>query len=170
LIAGAALFAAVSLAGSGDDSVDPLAVRADGPRFETVEELIEASELIVEGTVVAVDDGRSISDPSDPDAGIRTSLARLDIVDVFKGAARDVVIVEQEAALLDGTPIVVNGLQPNEIGQSGFWFLVEGPNDEFPYVALVNEQARVLVSDEALVHSELVASASVEQFRERLGS
>ena len=49
-------------------------------------------------------------------------------------------IVEQESTLLDGTPVVVNGLDPLRPGDGGFFFLVEGEGDEFPYTALVGDQ------------------------------
>ena len=38
-----------------------------------------------------------------------------------------------------------NGVVPNQVGDCGFWFLVRGGDDAFPYVALVNEQARLLI-------------------------
>jgi hypothetical protein len=72
-------------------------------------------------------------------------LFQLDVITSYRGEATGSLIVEQEAALLDGTPIVVNGLRPNRVGDTGFWFLVRGNDDEFPYVALINEQARLLV-------------------------
>ncbi len=122
-------------------------IAATGLRFDSLEELLEASDLVVEGRIIAVDVGRAITDPSDPTAGFTTALFQLDVTSSFRGGAGASLIVEQEAALLDGTPITVNGLTPNDVGDTGFWFLVRGPDDAFPYVALVNEQARILVDD-----------------------
>ncbi len=138
----------VSLRDSEDAALDPIEISADGPTFSTLDELFAASDVVVEATVVAVDEGRTISDPANPTTGLVTSLARLDVERVFAGGDVGVLIVEQEAALLDGTPIIVNGVAPNEPGQSGFWFLVAGGSDEFPYLALVNEQARILRRDD----------------------
>jgi hypothetical protein len=89
--------------------------------------------------------GRAITDPANPNTGFTTALFQLDVITSYRGEATGSLIVEQEAALLDGTPIVVNGLRPNRVGDTGFWFLVRGNDDEFPYVALINEQARLLV-------------------------
>jgi hypothetical protein len=137
--------------GSSPSEEPPLQVTADEPSYATIDELVAASDLIVTGTVVAVDDGRAITDPSDPEAGIRTRLASIGIDSVLVGEHGNTVIVEQEAALLDGTPIEVNGVSALAEGQSGLYFLVAGEGDEFPYHALVNRQGRFDVDGDALV-------------------
>ena len=53
--------------------------------------------------------------------------------------------------------------------QCYFWFLVDGPGDEFPYVALINEQARVLSDGDELVGSDVVVGMSPAQLRVRIG-
>lgn len=123
----------------------PTEISADGPRFAMLGELARASDLAVHAEVVAVDDGRAITDPARLDAGIRTQLAQLDVAAALAGAVPDALVVEQEAALLDGTPITVNGVPPLVEGDAGLLFLVHGTTDEFPYTALVNEQAWVPV-------------------------
>ena len=130
-----------------DGAPEPVAITATGPVAATLEELVAMSDVVVEAVVVSVDDGRSISDPADPTAGIRTRLAELDVAVVYAGdaGAGAPLIVEQESALLDGTPVVVNGLAPLAPGDSGFFFLVAGDGDEFPYHALVGDQGWIPV-------------------------
>lgn len=135
-------FAVWSLA-DGDDTPEPVDVRADGPRFAELEEMGDASDLVVDATVVSIDDGRTITDPADPTAGFTTRLVQLEVHETLRGTARDVVILEQEATLLDGTPIVVNGLGAVELGQRAVWFLVVGDGEQFPYFAVINEQGVV---------------------------
>jgi hypothetical protein len=165
----AVIAAAIAMLQDGGKTPDPVALSADGLTFTTLEALFEASDLVVEGGVDSIESGRTISDPANPDAGLVTSLSSLDVEAVFKGDAIDVIVVEQEVALLDGTPIVVNGLVPNEVGDSGFWFLIRGTSDEFPYVALLNEQARLLVDDQQrVVDAPLIGPVDASQLRERL--
>jgi hypothetical protein len=130
---------------NGPSLPDPVKIEASGPVFTTIDELVAASDVIVEGRIVSVDSGRTITDPADPATGFTTALFQLNVTASYHGANTGSLIVEQEAALLDGTPIVVNDLRPHRVGDTGFWFLVRGNDDEFPYVALVNEQARLLV-------------------------
>jgi hypothetical protein len=124
------------------DEVTPLAVSADGPTFGALDELALASDRAIVVVVTAIGPGRSIADPTDPDAGITTQLATAEVELVLLGRSpRGTVVIEQEATLLDGTPIVVNGLAPLRAGDRGVAFLVAGGSEEFPYLALVNEQA-----------------------------
>lgn len=125
-----------------DGGTEAVAITATGPVAGSLDDLVAMSDVVVEARVVDVDDGRSITDPGDPTAGIRTQLAELEVVvahvgDVVAGGS---LVVEQESALLDGTPVVVNGLRPLGTGDTGFFFLVSGDGDEFPYHALVGDQ------------------------------
>ncbi|MEM9516514.1 MAG: hypothetical protein AAGA42_16815 [Actinomycetota bacterium] len=155
LLIGVAVFAVITVRGGGDESTRE-AVTASGPEFSSIEELAAASDVIVEGTIVAADDGRRITDPADPEAGVVTRLYELQVAEVYQGDAGDFVLVEQEDALLDGTPIVVNGMLPHAVGDVGFWFLVVGDSEEFPFTAVVNQQGRLLIGDDDLIDSELL--------------
>lgn len=148
LIVGAAVFALWMLIGTGDDTVPPVAITAAGPHFESVEQMADASDVVVRGEVVAVQQGRAITDPDRPDAGILTQLVEVRVDETLRGEGRGAVVVEQEVTLLDGTPIVVNGLEPVSIGLQAIWFLAEGDGDEFPYAALVNEQGLIPLEDD----------------------
>ena len=170
LLIGVATFAVIIVLG-GDDDPTRETVTASGPEFSSIGDMAARSDLIVEGTVVAVDDGRRITDPADPTAGVVTRLYELQVVEVYQGDAGDFVLVEQEDALLDGTPIVVNGLSPHAVGDVGFWFLVVGDSEEFPFTAVVNQQGRLLVDAGGVIDSELLpASTAADQVRAALRS
>jgi hypothetical protein len=52
------------------------------------------------------------------------------------------VLVEEEAALTDGSPIVVDGMRAGRVGDRGVWFLVASNDAEFPGYTVVNSQGR----------------------------
>ena len=173
LVAAIIAFVVVTI-GTDEDAaaptLDAIDLQAQGPVFASLDELIAASDVIVEGGIVAVDDGRAVTDPSDPAAGFTTALFQLDVIESFRGGDVDSLIVEQEAALLDGTPITVNGLAPNQVGDTGFWFLVRGDDETFPYVALVNEQGRILFDRLGEIDPATGLSMTSAELRARLRS
>lgn len=111
-------------------------IQSSGPTYATLADLAAASDRVVEGEVVAIADGRAITDPSDPTSGITTQLATVTQTRVVKGPQSDTIVVEQESGLLDGTPITVNGVMPLAVGDTGWFFLVDGDGEQFPYTAL----------------------------------
>ena len=44
--------------------------------------------------------------------------------------------------LLDGTPVVVDGMTPLDEGDQAVWFLVAGVGESQPYHAVVNAEGR----------------------------
>lgn len=125
-------------------------VASSGPRYPTVGELVAASDLIVVGRITHVADGRVVTDPTEPGAGIRTQLAQLAVERVVKGAPTRALVLEEEAALLDGTAITVDGVAPSVAGQRGVYFLIGG-DAESPYHALIGAQGRYVIAGESLV-------------------
>lgn len=122
---------------------EPEYIAANGPRFGTVAEVVAASDVIVVGRVGEVSTGRTLTDPTDAEAGIVTQLASVEVESVLVGDTGRSLVLEQEVGLLDGTPIVVNGLPALVEGDEGVFFLVSGDTDDFPFTALVNEQGWV---------------------------
>ena len=59
-------------------------------------------------------------------------------------------IVEEPAALGDGTPVVVDGIEPLDVGDEAVWFLVAGDAETMPYFALVNRQGRYTIAGDTL--------------------
>lgn len=149
LLVGAAWLGFLATSGD-DDEPAPIAVQAAGPTFTTLRDLVAASDLVVVAEVTGLADGRTLTDPADPDAGIRTRLVTVEVSRVLEGDAPPVLVIEEEAALLDGTPIVVNDVPPSRRGDRGVYFLVAGNRADAPYHALVNEQGRYLVEGASL--------------------
>ena len=99
----------------------------------------------------AVSDGpRRRPRPIDPDAGFRTRLVELSVERTLAGESPTPLVVEEPAELLDGTPLVVDGMIPLEAGDRAVWFLVAGGSDEQPYHAVVNAQGRYEVVGDTL--------------------
>lgn len=140
----------VLVATGGDSEPDPVAIEATGPTFGSLAELVGASDLVVLAEVAGIADGRTITDPSDPTAGIRTRLVTVEVVSAVVGSPPPVLVIEEEAELLDGTPIVVNGVEPSGRADRGVYFLVAGADPGAPYHALVNEQGRYLIEGSGL--------------------
>ena len=125
---------------------------SSAPTFTTLDELVVASDVVVVATVAGVEDGRTLTAPEDPEAGFRTRLVELDVTSALVGDVEpgDPLIVEEPAALLDGTPVVVDGLEPLAVGEQAVWFLVAGTSEDQPYLAVVNGQGRYRVVGDAL--------------------
>jgi hypothetical protein len=107
--------------------------------------------VVVLAEVVSLGKGRVITAERQTDAGVRTRLVELRTVKTIVGAQSPRVLLEEEAALLDCTPVVVDGVQPARVGDRGVFFLVAGRTDAAPYHALVGPQGRFLVHGERLV-------------------
>jgi hypothetical protein len=126
-------------------------IASNAPRFTALDGLVAASDAIVLAEATAATDGRTITDPATPDAGVRTRLVELRVVETLAGTPARPLVIEEEAALLDGTPIVVDGVQPMQVGDRGVFFLVAGGTEAAPHYALVGPQGRYLVEGDALV-------------------
>jgi hypothetical protein len=138
-----AVVAIVGLA-SGDDTPDPVELDSDSPTFTSLDELVDASDLVVVATVADISDGRTVTAPDDPDAGFRTRLVELDVSRALIGEPPTPLVVEEPAELLDGTPVIVDGMTPLDEGDEAAWFLVAGVDESQPYHAVVNAQGRVI--------------------------
>ena len=135
---------------SDDDEPAAIELTSSAADFTTADGLVAGSDLVVAATVVDVADGRQISAPGDPSAAIRTRLLVLDVSDVLAGSVSGDVIVEEPATVGDGTPVVVDGMQPIDVGDEAVWFLVAGDAETMPYYAVVNRQGRYVVTGDKL--------------------
>ncbi|MGI9611502.1 MAG: hypothetical protein ACR2QO_01245 [Acidimicrobiales bacterium] len=143
LLAGAIVW--LSMSDRESPTVD---VEAIGPEFTSIEELAEASQLIVTGTIVDATPGRVLTDPNNPDVGIRTTIFTLDVAESTADDAGDTITIEYETSLLDGTPTTIDGIAPPVTGETGLYFLIAGPSDDYPHHAIVNHQGRYLLQDD----------------------
>jgi hypothetical protein len=140
------LVAAATVAGtglaSGDDEPAPVRLESDAPTFATLDDLVAASDLVVVATVVDVSAGRTVTAPDEPEAGIRTRLYELTVTRTLHGEAPRPLVVEEPAELLDGTPVVVDGMESLHEGDQAVWYLVAGDGPAQPYYAVINSQGR----------------------------
>jgi hypothetical protein len=148
--AGAAGFA---VAFDTHEPVDPparVAVDSDARhRFSDLAQLVSASDLILAGRVVSSEAGRVFGNPGTAadSSAIRSHVLTLQVDGVLAGrgapaASSAVVLVEEEASLTDGSPIVVDGMRATRVGDRGLWFLVASNDPEFPGYTIVNSQGR----------------------------
>jgi hypothetical protein len=78
----------------------------------------------------------------DPDSGVRTRLYELTVTRALRGEAPRPLVVEEPAELLDGTPVIVDGMDPLPVGEQAVWYLVAGDGPSQPYHAVINSQGR----------------------------
>jgi hypothetical protein len=127
------------------DYIDYIAAVLDPPAA-SLGELLSRADLVVVGRVVQVAPGRVLSDPGDPDRAVRTQFAQLEVDEVTRGSGAARLVLEEVAALADGTPATVAGLEASRVGDAGLYLLVHGDDGR---VGLVGPQGRyLLVADD----------------------
>lgn len=137
--------------GSTDAVSETIEISSDVPApFATVDELVASSDAVVLAEVLDSVDGRTVTDPTAPEVGIRTRLAELRVVQILAGDVPNRLVLEEVASLTDGTPVAVDGASPVVVGDRGVFFLVAGGSEQAPHWALVGSQGRFLVRGEAL--------------------
>jgi hypothetical protein len=141
-IVAAATVAGTGLA-SGEDERSTVRLESDAPSFASTADLVAASDLVVVATVAHVAGGRTVTAPDDPGAGFRTRLYELTVTRTLHGDAPRPLVVEEPAELLDGTPVIVDGMEPLREGEQAVWYLLAGEGPSQPYYAVVNAQGRV---------------------------
>jgi hypothetical protein len=142
---------------TGDDpgsslatSPDVVAVTSDAPTYATLDDLVGASDVVLRGTVVAVERGRWFGSGAPGESRIQSRLITVDVDEVLAGAAPtgEAILVEEEGWLADGAPIVVDGAPSVAVGDDAIWFLVEGGDPELAAYVVVNGQGRYVVDDD----------------------
>jgi hypothetical protein len=127
-------------------------------QFTDLDGLAAASDIVVMGRAVAAEPGRAFGGVDAEGAAsadaVRSHVLTIEVRAVL--LSRDpgahppdgsVVLVEEESALLDRTPIVVDGARPTKVGDAGIWFLSASRDPEFPGFTVVNSQGRYLLRD-----------------------
>jgi hypothetical protein len=127
----------------------PTDIDAISTSYDSLASLITASDIVVVARAESVATGRVLTSPENPDAALKTEVVTLRVGDVLHGVADATVLLEQEATLADGTPITVNGVPPTQVGDEGVFFVDRSTSPDVPYVALVNDQSRYLVTGPA---------------------
>lgn len=147
--------------GGGDDGAEstspaeppPVDIASDSPAYATLDELLAASDLVVRARVTSTERGRVFGEPGEATA-IESRLVALEVTETLRGPEPPAeILVEEEGWLLDGSPLIVDGLVPSAAGDDAIWFLVDpsdDPQEASPFVT-TNAQGRYLVVDGTLL-------------------
>ncbi len=134
----------------------PVDISSDSPAYATLDELLAASDLVVRARVTSTERGRVFGEPGE-DTALESRLVGLEVTEVLRGAEPPAeVLVEEEGWLLDGSPLIVDGLVPSATGDDAIWFLVDpsdDPDEPAPFVT-TNAQGRYIVVDGELVGAD----------------
>ena len=133
-----------------DDRPEAMAVESSAALFDSLDDLVAASDFVLVATITDIADGRTITSSDNPAAGIHSRLVELDVNEVLHGDAADRVVVEEADAFADGTPVAVDGMTELHNGDAAVWFLVAGESDAMPYSAAVNGQGRIRIVGDSL--------------------
>ena len=135
---------------------EPVRIESDSPVYETLEELLAATDLVVRARVTSTERGRVFGEPGEETA-LESRLVALEVTETLRGAEPPAeILVEEEGWLLDGSPLIVDGLVPSATGDDAIWFLVdpsEDPQEPTPFVT-TNAQGRYLVVDGELIGAD----------------
>jgi hypothetical protein len=121
-------------------------VRLEAHDFDTLVEMQEASDAVIEGTVIEVEPGELIT--LDDDAIYPSLLITIRVDSVLDGTVEGETIILDEADVEEDRP--QEDLPPNsQVGDHGVYFL----DYVDPYYYLINSEGRFLVEDGGLVAS-----------------
>lgn len=134
----------------------PVNLAASAPRFASLGELVAAADVVVIGTIVDEQPGRAITEPADPIVGIRSVFLEVDVERVLYGDLGSALVIEHEAALLDGTTITIDGVGPPAVGERGVYFLIGSQRPDEPYFAIVGPQGRFALDDDLNLSAHVV--------------
>lgn len=124
----------------------PLAVTAQSTyQFASLQEMLEGSDAVVVGVVQATNRGRLVGDPDDGGVISRVITVRVEqVLSMSAETVSEVLLIEEEGWLPDGTPIEVNGVPASEVGDRGLWFLDQVATDDVSTMVVINSQGRFL--------------------------
>ena len=156
----------------------PVEVSSDAPRLTTLDQLVDASDVVVRGVVTDTQRGRWFGDGSNGPR-IRSRLVTLRVDRVLAGTGVEpgsTVLVEEEGWTEEGAPLVVDGAAPSADGDDGIWFLVDPGDATTGARIVVNAEGRYLVGPGGTVvgaegGDPLVAdlsSGSIDDLAERI--
>jgi hypothetical protein len=133
---------------------EPVEISSDSPTYATLGELLAASDLVVRARVTSTDRGRVFGEPGEETA-LESRLVALEVTEVLRGPEPPTeFLVEEEGWLLDGSPLIVDGLVPSAAGDDAIWFLVDPSATEPAPFVTVNAQGRYLVDGDGLLGAD----------------
>lgn len=115
----------------------------------SIDQLIDASEEIVKGTVVATWTER------DPKTQMLWTHAQIEIEESFRGDAKEILIIEQPGGTWGSTDLVVEGIARFSEGETGYFFVEYLASDRYVPVGMFQGKFNVLMdpySQNEIVH------------------
>jgi hypothetical protein len=141
VLGAAAVFGALRAGGEGSER--PLAIESSGAMYSSLEQLVDASDVVIIGRAHSVSSGRTFG--SADGGAVRSQVVELEVGAVLAGDTPGAVVaLEEEATTADGRAVVVDGLRPTRVGDQGLFFLVRGADPAVPYYATVSTAGRYL--------------------------
>jgi hypothetical protein len=130
--------------GDGPATSQPVRLSSSGAAFTTLDELIDASDVVVIGRAVSVAPGRLFA--AGDSAGFVSQISMIEVGAVLAGPDPGATIaLEEEATMPDGRSVIVDGLRPTHVGDQGIFFLIRG-DPELRYFASAGTVGRLLRS------------------------
>lgn len=158
-----AIVVVLSLSSVAEDAPEPIFGHADYPfRFDTVAQMVYASDLVIQGTVVETAPGRVVDDGH---TRHQSRDVTVQISDVLHGSAKGEVVLFEESGWEDGRPLVLNGVQPSTAGEEVLLFLAWQALPDGDVLQLVSDQGRYSV-----IGGELRGAANGDPLIEELES
>ncbi len=134
----------------------PVDITSDSPAYATLDELLAASDLVVRARVSSTERGRVFGEPGE-DTALESRLVALEVTETLRGLEPPPeILVEEEGWLLDGSPLIVDGLVPSAEGDDAIWFLVDPSDDPLEATPFVTPTApgRYLVGGDVLLGAD----------------
>jgi hypothetical protein len=139
-----------STSASGDNAAPGDVVNVEASSmytFATLDEMVAASDVVVIGTVAATERGRLVGDPTNGGVISRVVTVSVDELIIDRGESSDgggadAVRIEEEGWLVDGRPVVVNGMAPTAVGERAVWFLDRLDGEPVSTYLVINSQGR----------------------------
>ena len=115
----------------------------------SIDQLIDASEEIVKGTVVATWTER------DPKTQMLWTHAQIEIEESFRGDATEILIIEQPGGTWGSTDLIVEGIARFSEGETGYFFVEYLASDRYVPVGMFQGKFNILMdpySQNEIVH------------------
>lgn len=148
----------------GEGAPAPVAVAAtDTQTYPDLASLARASDLVVRGHVTRVQRGRVIGDPTAGDA-IVSKIVTVTVDTSLRGSlgAGATVLIEEEGWLVDGSPVLVNGVTPPAEGDEAVWFLQAVTDPELTGYIQTNGQGRYQILPDGALRGAAPADPLVQ--------
>ena len=143
--------------------------------FDSLEEMIATSDLVVLGEVTEIRQGRLLF-PQEAATSDRLRDATITISEILKGEyGGTTLVIEEQGYLADGTPYELSEMPWSQIGDVGVFFLNQSPLHPEGHFGQIHPDGRILTAHMDSIDNSVVIPATALVFShtplgERLGS